>query len=87
MSYKVGIWNVANNRFDKSATLPGNPDYSALAVRADGGTLLLADAAHGKIDFLHAATLQLQCSLAVGPKPSGIAVSPDGSKAAVTDGT
>jgi DNA-binding beta-propeller fold protein YncE len=84
---QVGRWDVANNRFDKSATVPGNPDYSALAVSADAGTLLLADAAHGKIDFLNAATLQLQGSLAVGPNPSGIAVSPDGSQAAVTDGT
>jgi YVTN family beta-propeller protein len=84
---QVGRWDLANNRFDKSATVPGNPDYSALAVSADGSTLLLADAAHGKIDFLNAATLQLQGSLAVGPKPSGIAVSPDGSQVAVTDGT
>lgn len=84
---QVGRWDLSTNSFDKSATLPGSPNYSALAVSADGATLLLADSAHGKVDFLNAATLQLQTSLTLGGKPTGIAVSPDGSQAAVTDGT
>jgi len=83
-SNQVGRWDTANDVFSQSAVIAGNPVYVGLGVSGDGSTLILVDQ-HGKVDFVQAATLQVFASIPVGSKPSGIAVSADGSQALVTD--
>lgn len=80
----VGRWDIANNVFSLKATLPGSPAYVDLVVSHDGSVLLLVDQ-HGKVDFVDAATLQLLGSVGAGVRPSGIALSADGTRALVTD--
>jgi YVTN family beta-propeller protein len=81
---QVGRWDTVNNVFVKSATLPGNPSYTGLAVSSNGAALYLADS-KGKVDIVDAVSLQWLASVPVGTQPSGIAVSADGTQAVVTD--
>ena len=81
---EVGRWDLATQRFSASRLQPGNPVYVDLAVSRDGRQLLLVDE-KGKVDFVDAASLQLITSVAVGTKPSAVAISVDGLSAVVTD--
>lgn len=83
---QVGVWDTANGVFVRSALMPGNPSYAALAVSADGNTLYLVDQ-HGKIDFVDAASLQVRAAVPVGVSPSCIAISADGTRGLVCDAT
>lgn len=80
----LGQWDLANGRFVRAVAPAGNPQYGALATSADGSLLLAADA-HGKVDLLDTASMSVVAQLPAGTRPSGVAVSADGTRALVTD--
>lgn len=80
----LGQWDLSNNRFVRSAAMPGGPQFTALAPSADGSLLLAADA-RGVLYFVTTATLALENTFPAGTRPSGVAVSADGAHAIVTD--
>lgn len=72
-----------------SSTVGGtNPTGSGygLGITPDGTQLYLADAVHGLVTILDAATLAVVRTLVVGAVPRNVAFSPDGRLAVVTDG-
>lgn len=72
--------------FGQPADPEGDPwiSPSALAVSRDGGTLWIASPTSGQVLLLDIASRKIQRSLAVPGAPSGLALSPDGNRVAVT---
>jgi DNA-binding beta-propeller fold protein YncE len=82
-SSQVGVIDLVAGGLVKQAVTAG-ADYLAVASSTDGSLVYAVDS-HGKVDFLQVPTLQLVASVPVGVHPAGIAVSPDGTRALVTD--
>ena len=62
----------------------GAANYVAVALSKDGGTLYCVDS-RGKVDLISAAKFAPAGSISAGVRPSGIAISPDGTQALLTD--
>lgn len=71
-------------RGDDTPQTPKNPSPVALALSADGSRLLVANQGTGTVALIDPKAGKVLAEVATGEKPSGVAITRDGSRAVVT---